>query len=64
MISQMGGGFGHAPCVTRRAYTAPFTRKSDEEVVPAFVAVGAGKAVRKNAAIEIAAKYLFDMGGR
>jgi hypothetical protein len=45
VIGQMRGGLGHAPCVARRAYAAPFARKGDEEVVTSLVAVGAGKAV-------------------
>jgi len=43
----MGGGFVHAPCVARRAYAAPFTRKGDKKVVPALIAVGAGEALDK-----------------
>jgi hypothetical protein len=45
VISQMGGGLGHAPCVAGGAYAAPFAGEGDEEVVAALVAMGSGKAV-------------------
>jgi hypothetical protein len=43
VIGQMRGCFDHAPCVAGRAYATSFTGKSDQEVVPAFVAVGTGE---------------------
>ena len=46
VIGQMRGCFDHAPCVAGRAYATSFTGKSDQEVVPAFVAVGTGETVR------------------
>jgi len=59
----MGGGLRHAPRVAGRAHAAPFAGEGDQEVVPALVAMGAGEAVSENAAVEIAAKGLLNMGG-
>jgi hypothetical protein len=64
VIGQMRGRLHHAPGVARRTYATAFTGEGDQESVPARVAVSAGKAMRQDAAFEIAAKGSFDVGGR
>ena len=61
VIGQMCGSLGHAPCVAGGAYAAPFAREGDEEVVAAFVAVGADEAFGENSAVEIAPEGLLNV---
>ena len=64
MIDQMRGGFGHAPVVARGAHATALAGVGDQEIVLALVAVDAGKAMRENAAFEIAAEGALDMRRR
>ena len=64
MIGQMRDGLHHAPGVARRAHTPAFAGKGYRQVVPAGVAVSAGKAMGEDAAFEVAAKSLFDINRR
>ena len=63
MIRQVRGRLGHAPRVARWAHTTAFAGEGHKEVVPAVVTAGAGKAVGKDAAFEVFAKGLLDVGG-
>ena len=52
----------HAPCVARGADTTAFAGIGNEVVMPAVITPGPGKAVRKDAAFQIFAKRLADIG--
>ena len=54
VIGQMRGRFHHAPRVARRAHTAAFTGKADQEVMATRRTKSAGKAMREDATFEIA----------
>ena len=62
MIRQVRRRLHHAPCVARRAHATAFAGIGDEIVVTAIVTPGSGKAVRKDAAFQIFAKGLADIG--
>ncbi len=59
----MRGGLGHAAYVAGGAYAALLTGKGNQEVVAAFVAVGAGETFSQNSTFEIPTKGLLDVGG-
>jgi hypothetical protein len=58
----MGGGFDHSPGVASGTDTTALARPGNEKIVTALGTPGAGKAMRENAAFEIAAELAFDMG--
>ena len=62
MIRQMCRRLYHAPGVARGADTPAFAGIGDEVVVPAIVTPCAGKAMGKDAAFQIFAKGLADIG--
>jgi len=64
MVRQVGCGLGHAPRVARGADATAFAGEGDQEVVPAVVTPDAGKAVGKDAALQIFAKRLLHIRGR
>jgi hypothetical protein len=52
----------HAPPITQEAHATTFAEIGHQVVVPAVIAPGPGKAVRKDAAFQILAKGLADVG--
>ena len=64
MVSQVRRCLGHAPGVARGADTTALAGEGDEEVVTAVLTAGAGKAVRKDAALQVFAKRLLNVPGR
>lgn len=52
----------HAPCVARGEHAPAFAGEGDEVVAPTIVTAGAGEAVGKDAAFQILAKRLTDIG--
>ena len=62
VVRQMRGRLHHAPCVARGAHAPAFAGIGDEVVVPAVITPGPGKAMRKDAAFEVFAKGLADIG--
>ena len=61
MIRQMRGRLRHAPGVARGAHASALAGIGDEIVVSAVITLGPGKAVGKDAAFEVLAKYLADI---
>ena len=62
MVSQVRRRLHHAPGVARRADSTALAGEGDKEVVPTVCAACAGKAMRKDAALQIFAKRLADVG--
>ena len=62
MIRQVRGRLHHAPGIARGADATAFAGIGDEIVVSTIVTPGAGKAVGKDAAFEVFAKGLADVG--
>lgn len=60
VVHEVGGGLRHSAGMTRGANAAPFTGKSDEELMATVRAPGAGKPVGQDAALEILAKIALD----
>jgi len=58
VVGQVRRCLGHTPGVARGAHAPAFAGKGYEEVVPTVVTAGAGKAVGKDAALQIFAKRL------
>ncbi len=58
VVGQVRRCLGHAPGVARGAHAPAFAGKGYEDVVPTVVTAGAGKAVGKDAALQIFAKRL------
>ena len=56
VIGEMGRRRHHAPAVARGADPATLAREGDQEVVAALSAAGAGDAMGKDAAVEVAAE--------
>ena len=64
VIDEVRRGLHHAPGIARWADGPAMAGKGNQEVVPARSAMGARKAIRKDAAFEITAKGLLDIGRR
>jgi hypothetical protein len=62
VVRQVCGRLHHAPRVARGAHATAFAEIGDEVVVPAIVTPSSGKAVGKDAAFQIFAKGLADIG--
>ena len=56
VIGEMRRGRHHAPGVARWAHAPALARERDQEVVPTLPAPGAGEAMGKDAAVEVAAE--------
>ena len=61
MVGQVGGGFDHPPGVAGGTDTTALARSGDEKIVAALGASSARKAMRENAAFEIAAELPLDI---
>ena len=64
MIAQVRCSLCHAPGVARGADSASFAGEGDQAVVPTVVTAGAGKAVSKDATLQIFAKGFLHIRGR
>jgi hypothetical protein len=62
MIAEVRRRLHHAPRVARGAHAPTFAGEGDEVVVAAVITARAGKAVRKNAAFQVFAESLADIG--
>ena len=62
MIRQLRSRLHHAPGIARGADASAFAGEGDEEVLSTIVTPRPGKAVGKDAALEIFAKPLADIG--
>ena len=62
VVSEVRRSLHHAPCGARGADTTAFAGKSHEVVVPAVAAASAGKAMGKDAALQIFCKRLAHIG--
>ena len=62
MIHQVCRRLHHAPCVARGADATAFAGIGDEVVMTTIVTPGSGKAMGKDAAFQILAKRLADIG--
>jgi hypothetical protein len=62
VVAEVRRRLHHAPCVARGAHAPAFAGIGHEVVVPTIVAPGSGKAVGKDAAFEVFAKGLADIG--
>ena len=62
MIAEVRRSLHHAPGIARGADTPAFAGIGHKVVVPAIVTPGSGKAVGKDAAFQIFAKGLADLG--
>jgi len=64
VVGQMAGELRHAPPAARGTEAPPFTRKSNQDLVPALVAAKSREAAREHAAREKLAQLPLDEGGQ
>ena len=64
MVRQVRSRLGHAAGVARGADAAAFAGEGDQEVVATVIATPSRKAVGKDAAFEVLAKRLLNVGCR